>query len=426
MVSKSKTALVLAGGGLTGTVYEIGALRAIDDLLIDLSVNDFDIYVGTSAGALVNAFLANGLTPEELFGVLDGTSKEFDSIKRKNIFRLNRNDYFNWGLQLPSKLFLAWSNYLRQITDITLFDFIWSMGEMLPAGFYDSLGLENYLDKALNSLGYSNNFNDLSKELYIIATDLDNGQRAVFGPGHLDVPISLAVAASSALPIVYKPVKIGEREYIDGGFRGTASIDLAIERGAKLIVCINPLVPYDNSNPEPTHDFRPYNEHLSNKGIQSITNQTLRIFSHAGLHYHVKHLRRAHPQVDIILIEPQQNDVQMFFNNIMRYSARLMIAHHGFESVTYDLAKDYPYLKDTLSRHGIRISRRLVIEELNEIAQSGHDPEVIRKVLEASQVGCRQRHPKSPACKLSKVLSELESIIDDQLVDLTPASITLT
>ena len=86
---------------------------------------------------------------------------------------------------------------------------------------------------------------------------------------------------------------------------------------------------------------------------------------------------------------------------------------HGFETVTYDLAKDYPLYKDILSRHGIRVSRRLLIGELNEIAQSNHDPEVIRKVLEASQVGCRQRHPKSPACQLSKTLAELESILDD-------------
>ena len=59
-----KTALVLAGGGLTGAMYEIGALRAIDDILTDRSVNDFDIYVGTSAGAIVGALLANGATPE--------------------------------------------------------------------------------------------------------------------------------------------------------------------------------------------------------------------------------------------------------------------------------------------------------------------------------------------------------------------------
>ncbi|MGQ9490058.1 MAG: patatin-like phospholipase family protein [Anaerolineae bacterium] len=51
-----KIALVLAGGGMTGAVYEIGALRAIDDLLVDRTVNDFDIYVGTSAGAIVASF----------------------------------------------------------------------------------------------------------------------------------------------------------------------------------------------------------------------------------------------------------------------------------------------------------------------------------------------------------------------------------
>ena len=64
--ASSKTALVLAGGGLTGAVYEIGALRAVDDLLVGRTVNDFDIYVGTSAGALVTSMLANGLSPEEM------------------------------------------------------------------------------------------------------------------------------------------------------------------------------------------------------------------------------------------------------------------------------------------------------------------------------------------------------------------------
>lgn len=411
MSPKSKTALVLAGGGLTGAVYEIGALRAIDDLLIDLSVNDFDIYVGTSAGALVSSFLANGITPEEMFGVIDGSSKAINPIERQNVFRLNMNDYLKWGSRLPSKLVYTWSHYLRHFYNMTLFDLVWSLGEALPSGFYDSLGLEVYVRQTLEKLGHKNEFNQLSRELYIIATDLDSGDRAIFGRDHIEVPISLAVAASSALPIVYKPVSVGNHEYIDGGFRGTASIDLAIERGAKLIVCINPLVPYDNSPKGNISLSGIESEHLSTKGIQSITGQTIRIFSYAGLHYHVKQLRRAHPQVDIILIEPQQSDHQMAFYNIMRYSARLLIAHHGFETVTYDLAKDYQLYKETLTRHGIRISRRLVIEELNEIAQSDHDPTVIRKVLAASQVGCRQRHPKTAICQLSKTLSELESIL---------------
>ena len=47
----SKTALVLGGGGFTGGVYEIGALRALDLLAVNSTVNNFDIYVGTSAGS---------------------------------------------------------------------------------------------------------------------------------------------------------------------------------------------------------------------------------------------------------------------------------------------------------------------------------------------------------------------------------------
>lgn len=415
MSPKSKTALVLAGGGLTGAVYEIGALRAIDDLLIDLSVNDFDIYVGTSAGALVNAFLANGVSPEEMFGVIDGSNHEIEAIKRKHIFRMNPGDYLKLGTQLPKKIIHAWLEYLRHIYDMSIFDLIWSFGEVLPAGFYDGLGLENYIREALFQLGHPNEFKELSRELFIIATDLDSGARAVFGPGYLDAPISLAVAASSALPLVYKPVTIVDHDYIDGGFRGTASIDLAIERGAKLIVCINPLVPYDNSRIETPELHQSNGKHLSQKGIQTVTEQTLKIVSYAGLHYHVKQLRRAHPHVDIILIEPKQNDHEMFHNNIMRYSARLSIAHHGFETVTYDLANEYLIFKEILARHGIRISRRLVIEELNEIAQSNHNPDVIRKVLEANQVGCRQHHPHTPVCQLSKVLGDLDSILTDRI-----------
>ena len=67
----SKTALVLGGGGFTGGVYEIGALRALDLLAVNSTVNNFDVYVGTSAGSFVAGMLANGVTPEEMMQVLN-------------------------------------------------------------------------------------------------------------------------------------------------------------------------------------------------------------------------------------------------------------------------------------------------------------------------------------------------------------------
>src|SRR5215212_5013527 len=68
---RSKTALVLGGGGFTGAVYEIGALRALDLLSVNRTVNQFDIYVGTSAGSFVASLAANGVTPEEMMRVVN-------------------------------------------------------------------------------------------------------------------------------------------------------------------------------------------------------------------------------------------------------------------------------------------------------------------------------------------------------------------
>src|SRR5687767_6798772 len=68
---RSRTALVLGGGGVTGGVYEIGALRALDLLAVNRTINEFDVYVGTSAGSFVASLAANGVTPEEMMRVVN-------------------------------------------------------------------------------------------------------------------------------------------------------------------------------------------------------------------------------------------------------------------------------------------------------------------------------------------------------------------
>lgn len=408
----SKTALVLAGGGLTGAVYEIGALRAIDDMLVDRTVNDFDIYVGTSAGSLVGALLANGLSPDTMLQAMDGSHPNVRAIQRRDLFNVSRKELLRRGLELPHKLVNTWSHYLHHLDDMNLLDALWSLLGALPSGLYDGLALERYMRQSLLKLGCVNEFNQLERDLCVIATDLDSGQRVVFGKDERsDTTLSMAVAASTALPILYKPVRIGDNEYVDGGIRGNASLDVAIEHGATLIICINPLVPYDNSErasiPFPGEE-RGY---LGDKGMQAIASQASRITAHAGLHYHVKQLRRAHPEVDIVIVEPRQDDYEMFFYNIMRYSTRLTVARHGFESVTLDLAEDYAHYKDVLARHGIPLTRRLVIEELAKIRESAYDPEVIRRVLELED-GCNRSQRNAPTCQLTRTLAQLEFTLD--------------
>ncbi len=409
--STSKTALVLAGGGLTGAVYEIGALRAIDDLLMDRTVNDFDIYVGTSAGALVGSMLANGITPTEMLQSLTG-DHDLPPLSRNDLVHFNYADLWRLFFDLPRTAMGAWSHYLRHLNDMTPIDLIWSLTDALPSGLYDNLALEKYLHNVIRHYGYSNAFDDLRRELYVIATDLDNGRRVVFGPDeNADVPISLAVAASTALPVVYKPVRIGNHDYVDGGVRANASLDLAIENGATLVVCINPMVPFDNSDRRSIPFFGPDGGHLADKGFTAIASQVSRIPSHAGLHYHIKQLRKTCPGVDIILIEPTATDYQMFFYNIMRYSARLIVARHGFETVSLRLAENHAQFKDIMARHNVPVSPRLVLEELNEIQQNDYDPRVLRRVLEARSPAHKRRRAKTPAGDLQTTLDELETAL---------------
>lgn len=408
--TRRKTALVLAGGGLTGAVYEIGALRAIDDLLVDRTVNDFDIFVGTSAGALVAAMLAAGLSPGLMLDVMNEEHPEIAPIRRGDIFPMDPASLLQSTVQLPRKLLAAWSAYTQGRGDTTLFDLLWQLLELLPPGLYESAGLEQYVRRVLAQAGVSNRFGDLERQLYIIATDLDNGERAVFGKGYDEqATISQAVAASAAMPFLYKPVRIGDKEFVDGGLRGNASLDLAIEQGARLVVCLNPVVPYDDERRTSAsrHDHR--NAHISDRGVQAVTSQVLAILLHSGLHYHVKQLRHRYPDVDIILVEPRADDTQMHFDNIMRYSTRLTIARHGFESVTLDLAQDFAHYREILARHGVAVSRRLLVEEMQEIWESGDDPRVLRRILSARQPS--QRPASRIYTELDETLCRLEEAL---------------
>lgn len=411
---RAKTALVLAGGGLTGIMYELGALRAINDLLVDVSVHDFDLYVGTSAGALVASSMANGICPETVMQEMNSC------VMGRDIMHFNTGEMVRRSLGLPKKTVEAWRHYWRNPKDTTLFDTLWFMLEGLPSAFYDTGGIDNYLKKILPALGGHNNFAELKKELFIIATDLGTGKRAVFSRyDQPEVPISKAIAASSAVPILYKPVRIGEREYVDGGLRGNASLDLAIEHGAKLVVCINPLVPYDTDHGTPVPFLKAKRGErdqlfLSDKGMQAIANQVLRTVLHAGLHYHIKQLRQTHPDVDIILIEPRSDDYEMHFHNIMNFPARLTIAQHGYESVTSAVAEDYPAHREMLARHDIQLNHRFMSEEMGAIRKSDYDPAMVRALLEKRPLATHATASKNGSMTkgLDQALDELDLALD--------------
>lgn len=378
---RDKIALVLAGGGLTGAVYEVGALRAIDDLLVGLSVKDFDIYVGTSAGALVSSFVANGLSPREVMQALDNRHPELHSLRVGDLFRWNLDDTVRSFSRMPHTAMTIVRNIFGNFGDIAMADLLWELTQLLPAGVYNGNALEQYVRAVLDRPGYSNRFQQLDKQFYIVATELDSGARAIFGRGFMeDVPISQAVAASSAVPVLYRPVQIYEKDYVDGFLHGAASLDLAIEAGAKLVVCINPMVPFDAAQ------SRPHEHYIRQHGLQAVINQSLRTLLHSSLKYHIKNLRMKYPDVDIILIQPGLDDLEMFSHNPMHFSGRLAVAQHGFESVTNGILGNIDFYRSVLARHDIQLHTDLLEAEMETLrAERGNDS-VVEQIIDAQPV----------------------------------------
>jgi predicted acylesterase/phospholipase RssA len=384
---RDKTALVLGGGGFTGGVYEIGALRALGLLAVNSTVNNFDVYVGTSAGSFIAALCANGVTPEEMMRVVTRQGKvPFKDIDIGDLLRLNVAEFARKAALMPFRAVSTARQLISQPGGVSLMDVLMGLADGLPSGLYTGAGIETYLHEVLSEPGRTDDFGELASELYLTATDLDTCERVVLGvDGANDVPISTAVRASGALPMVYAPVRIHDRDLIDGGMVSTTNLDLAIQAGAKLVVVINPIVPFINDFSTTVRTLRGRRpQRVSDMGFAQIGYQVFKLVAHQRLHELAKGWEERYPGVDIVLIEPESNDELMFQTSMMSFTSRVEIARHGFESVTKRLAGEYDRFEEIAERHGLEISAKRV---RRVVAHFDDEPESVsawRKILEGT------------------------------------------
>ncbi len=384
---RHKTALVLGGGGFTGGVYEIGALRALDLLAVNSSVNGFDVYVGTSAGAFIAALCANGVTPEEMMRVVTRQGQPpFKDVDLGDLLRPNLLEFARKGAVLPFRALSLARQVVSQRGSVSLLDVLLGLAEGLPSGAYTGGGIERYMHDVLSEPGRTDDFRELACELYLTATDLDTCERVVFGvEGTDDVPISKAVRASGALPMVYAPVQIGERELIDGGMVSTTNLDIAVEAGAKLVIVINPIVPFVNDFAENVRTLRGSRpRRVSDMGFPQIGYQAFKLVAHQRLHELAKNWEKRYPGVDIVLIEPEPTDELMFQTSMMNFTSRVQIARHGFESVTKHLAEEYERYQKVADDHEIEISAARLRRVVEHFDAEEEQVSAWRKILEGT------------------------------------------
>src|SRR6201995_1212493 len=175
---RSKTALVLGGGGFTGGVYEIGALRALDLLSVNRTVNQFDVYVGTGAGSFVAAAVANGVTPEEMMRVIvQQVPTSFPDVRVSALLKPNYREFISKGLLVPFRVAELVRTLIRDLRQVSAVDIAIGLAEVLPSGLYSEAGIERYVRTILSDPDRTDDFRLLNRELYLAATALDTCER---------------------------------------------------------------------------------------------------------------------------------------------------------------------------------------------------------------------------------------------------------
>jgi len=393
-------ALVLAGGAVSGGAFKVGGLKALNDFLVGRKITELDMYLGISAGALLSASLAAGITPDEMIKVLDGTSTRFDQLRPVDFYNPNLAEFavrpakfaydvasFLPGIgidfvralpELPAALGSTARRFLRHPTYthfeavvLELLEHVSPARELpvlsnhLPSGFFDNSSIERWLSRNLARIRMPNDFRAFARKrglaLYITACDLDTAERSIFGADeNSELTISQAVQASSALPVFYKPARINGVDYIDGGVRHTANIDIAIEKGADLIICYNPFRPFLNRVDSPD-DEAPYfadGRYLSDRGFKVIINQVFRTMLHSRLKLGIqRYLADDRFQGDIVLLEPRERDANFFAMNPLAFWKRSQTVQHGFESVRSTIEQNFDALEAVFADYGLVMDR---------------------------------------------------------------------
>jgi NTE family protein len=183
-----RVGLVLSGGGAKGLAH-VGVLKTLDSLGVRV-----DYVAGTSMGAVVGGLYASGYTGKQIDSIISATNFDLlisDDVPRKSKTFYERKNAEKYALSLPFNKFKI----------------------HLPSSISRGQNVFNLLSKLTLNVSAIEDFSKLPIPFYCIATNMQTGQEVVLDRGNL----AQAIAASSALPTLYQPVKLNNKLLMDGG-----------------------------------------------------------------------------------------------------------------------------------------------------------------------------------------------------------------
>lgn len=361
-------AVALAGGGPLGAIYEIGVLMALSEALDGFDFNDLDAYVGVSAGGFIAAGLANGLSPAYMYRMfIDSDSAEvpFDP---EMLLKPAVSEYARRAATVPALLLESLREYLRNPLRQDLVASFQRLSRAIPTGIFDNAGINRFLTRLYSLPGLTNDFRQLNRKLFLVATDLDSGTSVAFGSqGYEHVPIAIAIQASSALPGLFPPVEIDGHWFVDGALKKTLHASVALKEGARLVICINPLVPFDAKLA--SHEKHLKRRKLVDGGLPVVLAQTFRAIIHSRMKTGLAKYDIEYKDADVILFEPGSDDADMFFTNMFSYADRKRLSEQAYRKTREELLRRYDELAPKLARHGVSINRAVLAEPHRSLAR---------------------------------------------------------
>ena len=209
-MAKIKVALVLGGGAARGLAH-LGVLEVLEKAGITI-----DMVVGTSMGALIGAmYIVEGKTENILLNVKSYlSSKEF---AESGIHALRQGEQTDLGL------LDQFSKYMKRAQVMS--------STVTRRSYFDEYEVREFFSHFIDD----RDIRSLPIPFYVVTTDLLTGKQVVIDSG----PVMSAVAASSAIPGAFPPVKIGERLLIDGGMVNMVPATVALQKRADFIIAVN-------------------------------------------------------------------------------------------------------------------------------------------------------------------------------------------